>query len=163
MTRSAVLLGGRELVPALAEIVSQIRVLNAQVLDIVAELEHSEHARKVGYSSLPAFLAELLRISPRRASAMVAQAGQVAESVTPTGHTTPAALPAAREALGNGELDTDHLSAIAEVGQEDPGVVRRHGDVLLARIDQDGQRPGAEEEQAEPVNTFRYRRTLTGA
>jgi hypothetical protein len=129
-------------------------------------------------------IADLVRITPRRACRLVAQAGLVAESVTPTGHLAPARLPLVREALTEGTLDADHVDAIAEVMKKVPhsapgdtaeivekhlvetarvapsSVVRSHGVALLARIEADGTPPA--EELVAPKNVFRSQRDETG-
>ncbi len=147
-------------------------------------MESQDVVRDSGYSSLPALLSDLVRITPRRAARLIAQAGLVAESVTPTGHVTPARLPLVRDALVEGVLDADHLEAIAEVVKKVPhsvpgdtaeivekhlvetarvapsSVVRTHGVALLARIDADGTPPA--EELAAPKNIFRSSRDEAG-
>ena len=59
------------------------------------------------------WLVEALRVPPKKAARMIDQATQLAQSLTPTGHTTPAALPIVREAICAGELDGEHVDAIA--------------------------------------------------
>lgn len=171
---------------ALAKTMQQIRMLYADALELVADLEHQRIAQQAGYPSLSAFLVEVLRITPKKASRMVAQAEQVAETLTPTGHLTPAPLPHLRAALREGVVDGEHLDAVAEVVHKlptwasvqdrelvektladqarmsHPLVVRRAGEHLLARLAQDGENPHVEDEQAEPANTFRYRRKRDG-
>src|SRR5689334_16303240 len=109
---------------------------------------------------------DALRVAPQVATRLVAQSELVAETLTPTGHTTPAPLPCVRAALHEGLLDPEHIASIdAAVKQlpdwvslEDrarveatltdtarvhhPRVVRDQADQLLARIDQDGHHPG---------------------
>jgi Domain of unknown function (DUF222)/HNH endonuclease len=176
---------GPELTADLTEIVTRMRRDYAAALDLIAEMETEQIARHAGYSSLAAFLTESQRIAPARASRMVAQALQVAEMLTPTGHTTPAPLPSTRQALHEGVLDGEHVEAVAEAvkqlptwaSTEDrelvettladtartshPRAVREQGQVLLARLDQDGA-PPAEADQAEPVNTLRCQRLRNG-
>jgi len=174
-----------ELAWNLVEIVTQMRKLHSSALTVIAELESADVARVAGYSSLSALVSDLVRITPRRASRLIAQAGLVAEVVTPTGHVTPAVLPLVRDALRDGVLDPDHVDAIAETVKKipawapgetpeivekhlvetarvaHPSVVRAHGETLLARIDPDGDQP-ADEALAEPKNVFRYRRDQAG-
>ena len=164
---------------------TQMRRLHSSALTVIAELEQSDVARAAGYSSLSALVSDLVRITPRRASRLIAQAGLVAEVLTPTGHVTPAPLPLVRDALRDGVLDPDHVDAIADVVKKipawapgdtpeivekhlvetarvaHPAVVRSHGETLLARIDPDGDQP-TDEALAEPRNTFRYRRDQAG-
>ncbi len=174
-----------ELAQNLVEIMTQMRKLHSSALTVISELEQSDVARVAGYSSLGALLSDLVRITPRRASRLIAQAGLVAEVLTPTGHVTPAALPLVRDALQDGALDSDHVDAIAETVKKIPAwapgdtaeivekhlvetarmahssVVRSHGETLLARIDPDGDQP-ADEALAEPKNVFRSRRDQAG-
>jgi hypothetical protein len=174
-----------ELARNLVEIVTQIWMLHSSALSVIAELGQADIARMAGYSSVSALVSDLVRITPRRASRLVARAGLVAEVLTPTGHVMPAVLPLVRDALREGVLDPDHVDAIAETVKKipawapgdtleivekhlvetaraaHPSVVRAHGETLLARIDPDGDQP-ADEALAEPKNVFRYRRDQTG-
>ena len=174
-----------ELAHNLVEIMTQMRKLHGSALAVIAELEQSDVARAAGYSSLSALVSDLVRITPRRASRLIAQADLVAEVLTPTGHVTPPTLPLVRDALRDGVLDPDHMDAIAETVKKipawapgntpeivekhlvetaraaHPSVVRSHGEALLSRIDPDGDQP-ADAALAEPKNTFRSRRDQTG-
>src|SRR5262245_32383346 len=89
--------------------VNQLRMVYAELLDIVSEMHHHNDATTAGYSSLPALMVDATRLSPRTASRMVKQAEQITETLTPTGHLTPAPLPTAREAMREGVLDGEHL------------------------------------------------------
>jgi len=169
----------------LVEIMEQMRTLHSAALTVISELDHTDAARTAGYPSLSALVSDLVRVTPRRASRLITQAGLVAEAVTPTGHLTPARLPLVRDALRDGVLDPDHVDAIAEIVRKipawapadtpeivekhlvdiargtHPSVVRAHGETLLTRIDPDGDQP-TDEMLAEPKNVFRYRRDQTG-
>ncbi len=173
-----------ELAHDLAETLRQMRVLHGNALSLISDMESRDVVEGCGYPSLAAMLADLLRITPRRAHRMIAQAGLVAETVTPTGHVTPAHLPLVREALTEGVLDADHVDAIAESVKKIPAwaaadatevmeqhlvdiarlapssVVRSHGAALLERIDADGCPP--REDLAEPKNVFRSSRDARG-
>jgi hypothetical protein len=72
---------------------TQIRVLHTKALDLVAEMDREQVAPDAGYASLAGFLVEAIRVAPRQAQRMVAHAELITETVTPTGHTTPAPLP----------------------------------------------------------------------
>ncbi|HEU5470593.1 MAG TPA: DUF222 domain-containing protein [Actinophytocola sp.] len=167
---------GPELQAALSGLFRQMRRDYADALDIIRELGRRQVEETAGYPSLAKYLSDLLRITTRKAAALIVQAEQVAESVTPTGYVAPAKLPLAREALHDGMIDADHLEVIAETvraipawaGPEntklveatlietartaDPRVVRKYGRILLARIDQDGEDPHQEDKLAEPTN-----------
>jgi uncharacterized protein DUF222/HNH endonuclease len=170
----------------LADLYTEIRTRQAKSLDIIAELDGDDAATQTGYSSLAAALSDLLRITPRRASRLISHARALAATVTPTGHRTPARLPIAADAVHAGVLDLDHLDVIADAVRKIPAhapaetdaiveqhlvaiarttdtrMLRRHADVLLARIDQDGPAPRDETELATPRNTFQCQRTLDG-
>ncbi len=174
-----------ELSARLVEKMSAYRKLYADILDVVAEMSHMSLANQIGYSTLPAFLSHLLHLNAADAGRMVAQAEQVTETPTPTGHVRPAALPTVRLALQKGELDPRHVDAVsdtvarlpewatadhrelvestlAETARgESPRVVREHGRILLDRIDQDGPEP-RDDEPAETGNLLRYRRMPGG-
>jgi len=174
-----------ELAQNLVEIVTQMRALHSSALAVISELAQADVARKAGYTNLSALVSDLVRITPRRASRLITQAGLLAEVATPTGHVTPASLPLVRDALRDGVLDPDHVDAIAEVVKKipawapgntpeivekhlvetarmaHPSVVRAHGDVLLAHIDPDGDQP-TDDALAKPKNVFRSRRDHAG-
>ncbi|HEU5473545.1 MAG TPA: DUF222 domain-containing protein [Actinophytocola sp.] len=169
-------LRGPELPAALVEIFARMRRDHAAALDIINEMGHRQTEVFAGYPSLAKYLSDLLRITTRKASALIAQAEQVAESVTPVGYVAPAKLPLVRQALHEGVLDPDHVEAIAEAVRAIPDwagaqnhqvvesaltetartadarVVKQYGRILLARIDQDGADPHQEDTLAEPVN-----------
>jgi Domain of unknown function (DUF222)/HNH endonuclease len=149
-------------------------------------LERLQLATRLGYRDTRALLMEALRIAPEVATRMVAHAELVTETLTPTGHTTPAPLPNVRAALHEGLLDPEHITAVAKAVKQipdwvslenrtlvestladtarnhHPRVVRDHADQLLTRLDHDGEHPGEDERQAEPGNSFRAQRDRTG-
>jgi hypothetical protein len=174
-----------ELIAALQAKMTQIRLLHAELLDVVAEMDREGIVAVTGYSRLPYLLAEILRVTPKQARRLVDEAGQVTETLTPTGHTTPAALPNARAALHEGLLDGEHLDAIASTLKEIPDTaplgarelvestlanaaralnahaVREHGKVLLNQLDPDGAAP-RDDVDTVPVNSFSYRIARNG-
>src|SRR6266540_2825249 len=169
----------------LTEKVHQIRVLYADLLGIVSEMDREHDASTAGYSSLAGMIVDATRLAPRIATRMVKNAAQITETLTPTGHTTPAPLPTARAAMREGVLDGEHLEVIAEVVKDlpqtasvadrelveatmttqaralDPLALRRFGKQVLEQIDQDGKQPD-DKDVAEPTNSMRYRRTRGG-
>jgi hypothetical protein len=177
--------GGPALHTELTGIIEQIRGLYSQALDVVGKMDDASIPHLAGYPSLEAFLVGTQRVSRRHARHLVSHAASVRETVTPTGHHQPAALPTVRAALAEGVLDPDHVEEIvkavadvpgwasgqarelvettlvAEARTADPGYVRAVGKELLARIDQDGK-PPRDEELAEPANSFHYHRTSAG-
>src|SRR5512139_2480623 len=72
------------------EIMTRIRREQAELLAVVAELDRANVAARSGYVRLSKFLSDQLRVTPREASKMVSNAAQVTETLTPTGHVTPA-------------------------------------------------------------------------
>jgi hypothetical protein len=164
----------------------RIRKEYADLLDVVAEMGRNDTAKHAGYSRLPALLVELLHVVPARARKMVDQAEQITETLTPTGHTTPAPLPTVREAVRSGLIDGEHIDEIttamktlpewtsvadrelvettlAETAQSaNPLVVREHGQILAQRLHADGTEPTDDEPPARVKNSFTYRRTGDG-
>jgi hypothetical protein len=158
----------------------QIRILYSEMLEDLAELR--DEPDKI----LARELVEALRVNPREAHAMLRSATAITETVTPTGHTTPAPLPMVRELAREGVLSGEHIdeitktmtqlptrisveerdsveTALAETARlHAPVVVRRHGQKLLAHLELDGTDPTDEGEQAEPTNTMTYRRSRDG-
>jgi hypothetical protein len=163
----------------------RIRKEYADLLDIVAEMRRNDTAKHAGYSRLSALLVELLHVVPARARKMVDQAEQITETLTPTGHTTPALLPTVREAVRSGLIDGDHIDEITaamkalpewtSVADRDlvettlagtalsanPLVVREHGQILAQRLHADGHEP-TDDEPAKQRNSFTYRRAGDG-
>src|SRR5690242_7024658 len=91
-----------------------IRVLYSDILDDLTELR--DEPDKV----LARHVVEALRVDPREAHAMLRAASAIAETVTPTGHTTPAPLPLVREAGRAGVVGVAHIDEIAKVMAELP-------------------------------------------
>ena len=176
---------GPELMAKLQETRRQIRLLEAQELGLIAEMDQQNIAPVAGYPSLRVLLVDVLRVAPARATKMVNRATAVAETMTPTGHTTPAALPTVREALHDGLIDGEHLDAVADIMKDvpaetdsatrelvektlgetarsaNPSTVLKHGKTLLQHLDQDGKQPS----DAEPefTNSFTGQRMRDGS
>src|SRR5882672_68748 len=106
---------GAELTADLNQVFTQIRVLQAQALDIVGEMDRRNVANDAGYPGLAAFLMDAIRLSRKAANRMIKQAEQISRTVTPTGHVTPAPLPSMREAMHDGVVDVEHLDVVVEV------------------------------------------------
>src|SRR5688572_27891144 len=111
---------GSELTAALVDKVTHIRELNAEVLDLLATMDAEHVASDAGYPSLAAYVCEATHMSRGAARQLVARAAHLAETITPTGHVTPAALPHSREVMHEGVLDGDHLDAIVETVKQLP-------------------------------------------
>src|SRR2546429_7723993 len=97
------------LIDNLKDITTQIRLLQAQQLDLVAEMDQERVIGVMGYTKLAAVLSEILRVTPQQATKLVNRAQAVAESLTPTGHTTPALPPNMREAPHDGPIHGEHI------------------------------------------------------
>src|SRR5256885_6708215 len=163
-----------------AERFRRIRLEEFAALKLLAELR--DEPDKI----LARELVEAVRIDPHQAHALLRAATAITETVTPTGHTTPAALAMVREVASEGVIGVEHIDEITKVMAElptrisveeresveaalthearlhPPIAVKRQGQKLLARLEQDGTDPGEEKEQAEPANTMTYRRSRTG-
>src|ERR1700704_3682408 len=111
---------GPELLAALDEKLTHIRVLQAQALDIIAEMDRRNVANEAGYPGLAAFLVQTVRVSRKSANRMIKQAGQIAQTLPPTGYVTPAPLPLMREAMHDGVIDIEHLDVVTEVVKQLP-------------------------------------------
>src|SRR5882762_2556288 len=175
---------GPELIATLQDNARQIRLLQAQQLDLIADLERDGIAQLAGYSSTRKPVIEAIRVAPLLATRLVARAALVTETVTPTGHIMPAPLPNIRAALHEGLLDGEHVDAVAatlkalpdtvELGARDlvektlanaarhdnPHSVAAQGAILLQHLHPDGDQP--EDELAEPKNSLSYRRSSNG-
>lgn len=57
----------------------QARLLHAEILDLIAELDHDNIAHRVGYQNTRALLIDTLRVAPQQATRLVAHAELVAE------------------------------------------------------------------------------------
>jgi hypothetical protein len=163
-----------------AEDIRQARLLEFRAISRLSELRDEPD------KTLARGLVEAVRVDPHKAYAMLRAATAIAETVTPTGHTTPAPLPMVREAASEGAVGVEHIAEIAKAMAElptrisveeresvelaltatarlhPPVTVKQHGQKLLAHLEHDGQDPADEGEQAEPANTMTYRRSRSG-
>src|SRR2546423_9766205 len=115
--------GGPRLVADLQDISHQIRLLEAQRLDVVAELDRQGIAALAGYPNTRSLVMAATRVAPTLATRLVSRAQAVAETLTPTGHTTPAALPTVRAALHEGLIDGEHIDAITRTLKQLPDMI----------------------------------------
>src|SRR5256885_14056527 len=97
-----------------AEEFRQIRLCEFRALERLAELRDGPD------KILARELVEAARIDPGKAHAMLRAATAITETVTPTGHTTPAPLPAVREAASEGAVGVEHIDEITKVMAELP-------------------------------------------
>src|SRR5262249_54838795 len=97
-----------------AERYRRIRVEEFAALQELAELR--DEPDKI----LARELVEAARVDPGKAHAMLRAATAITETVTPTGHTTPAPLPTVHAAAGEGAIGVEHIDEIAKVMAELP-------------------------------------------
>ena len=175
-----------ELVDEFAETITHIRRLHAKAVEIASELNRARYANSVGYPSLAPLLVDKTRLSLREARRYVTQADYITETLTPTGHVTPAPLPTAREALVEGVLDGEHIEVIGKVVTKllpeqataldrelvesilteqarelNPKTLLEFGQQIANHLNQDGTEP-EDPKLAEPVNLLRYVRSGDG-
>lgn len=176
---------GPELQDALLQLEAETRIIHAQLLDLINEMRRRNLAKEAGYPSEQKLLTHLLRISPRKAWALVKEAELVAATNAPDGLRAPATLPVVRKAPHEGVLDPEHVEVIAAAVHQVPDwagarireVVKtasgRHrprpprprdapAGQLLARTDQGGENPLQEAQLAEPVNELRFQTNRNG-
>src|SRR5256714_6657972 len=92
-----------------AERYRRIRLEEFGALELLAELR--DEPDKI----LARELVEALRIDPHQAHALLRAATAITQTVTPTGHTTPAALAMVREAASEGVVGVEHIEEITKV------------------------------------------------
>src|SRR5882757_3978564 len=154
-----------ELTQKLTESTTAVRQAYTSLLLVIVEMLSTGIAHEAGYSRLSMLIADTARITPRHAARVIKHAEAIAEVMTPTGHVTPARLPVLRAALLDGVLDIEQVDVILRVMNKIPAwarsdtaeiaekhlvdlareaptsVIAKHGEALLARIDQDGNQP----------------------
>ncbi|MGH3858379.1 DUF222 domain-containing protein [Actinokineospora sp.] len=175
---------GPALTAELVTAVAEARAAMARVLDVVGELDRDDIHRLAGYGSLPKLLTALVRVHPREARRWVERAEQLGETITPTGHHRPAALPATRAAMRDAVVDGEHIDIIAttmgglpawvdESAREgfeaalaeqarttNPAELRVSAQRMLAVLDQDGPEPSDDPPRAR--NFLAWRRHHDG-
>ncbi|HET6346791.1 MAG TPA: DUF222 domain-containing protein, partial [Myxococcota bacterium] len=175
---------GPRLLEEVQATMSQIRLLQAELLDLVAEVDQQGIATLAGYRTTPRLLVDALRVAPAVATRMVARAQAIAETPTLTGHIRPAVLPTVRQALHEGLIDGEHIDAITKTFQhlpadldpdtrdlvestlgetartETPATLLRHGNAFAQRLNPDGNEP---RDTAQPANSLVFRRHVNGS
>jgi hypothetical protein len=175
---------GPALIADLQDKMTEFRLLQAEILDVVADLDRHGIAALGGYRNTRELLIDTVRVAPSQASKMVSRAQAISETLTPTGHVTPAPLPTVRTALHDGLIDGEHIDIITttlkrlpdtvEPGvrelvettlgetarSENPNTVLEHGVQFLRHLDPDGTQP---KDAVEPSNTFVFTRILNGS
>ncbi|WP_434441317.1 DUF222 domain-containing protein [Lentzea sp. E54] len=164
------LLSTDELLSAVVGDVAEIRVLENSVMQKIAELERRGAASELGYRNVAHVLRHAVRWDLRTARQWVARAEVLTREVTPSGAVLEPSLPATAEAVAEGALSGEHISAVAEVMQDlppeaeqpvvefarqhEPAAVRSFGKELAYRLHQRDAEP-REAEQKPPVNRLR--------
>jgi hypothetical protein len=154
---------------------------------LIADVGVRNIAGDYGATSTLGLLVDLLRISPREAKARVARARDMGPRRAPcTGEPLQPILPLVAAAQQAGSISAEHASVIARAIEAipahlaakftglveatlvdqalhlDPGQVAKGGQLLLARIDQDGVEPREEELQRRRDFGIRDNRDGTG-
>src|SRR2546429_4132715 len=111
---------GPRLVTDLQEKMTQARLLQAEILDVVADMDRQGIAGLAGYPNTRSLVLAATRVAPNLATRLVSRAKAVTETLTPTGHVTPAALPTVRAALHEGLIDGEHIDAITKTLKQLP-------------------------------------------
>src|SRR6266513_5831783 len=166
---------GPRLVVDLQEKMTQVRLLQAEILDVVAELDRQGVAGLAGYPNTRSLVMAATRVAPTLATRLVNRAQAVSETLTPTGHTTPAPLPTVRAALHEGLIDGEHIDAIAKTLKQLPDslnadtrelveanlgeTARSENPLTVQRLNPDGQEPT---DSAELANSLKFTRTRRG-
>jgi hypothetical protein len=144
---------------------------------LIAQVGERNIAGDYGATSTLALLVDLLRISPREAKARVARTRDMGpRRVLSTGEVLAPILPLIAAAQRDGSISAEHASVISRAIEAipdrlaaqftslveatlvdqarhlDPARVARAGQLLLARIDQDGVEPREEEPSAAAIS-----------
>lgn len=161
------LLSTGELLSAVVGDVVEIRVLENAMMHKLAELDRRGAASELGYRNLAQVLRHAVRWDLKTAREWVARAELLAREVTPTGSVLEPELPVTAQAMAEGALSGEHISAVAEVMKElppeaelpivefarenEPSAVRTFGKKLAYGLYQQDAEP-RETEPEPPVN-----------
>ncbi|MGH3947694.1 MAG: DUF222 domain-containing protein, partial [Pseudonocardiaceae bacterium] len=172
--------GTAELVAALREREEQVRRLQAEQGQILAEMHSRGVMSTFGYPDVEALQTDVLRISRRDARLRAARARACHDRPGVGGAVVAAPAPATGEAFAAGTLGAEHVDALISIlaqipgqvpageragyehtlvqlaGQACPFVVRKAGRHLLERLSQDGQEPN-DKEQVIPERELLWR------
>jgi hypothetical protein len=170
-----------ELVEAITALETRRRQDDAEMLRLLSVLDCRGIAPELGYSNTAALLMHLLRTTRLDARHRLARAAELFSRTTPTGSVVEAALPQTAEALGRGEISTDHVDVIRktlkgladlepeklvlaeeamldQAGKDDPRALDRFGGLVRDMIDPDGPPP----QEPDPQPTQWVRRHIRG-
>jgi len=171
------LLDDSGLMAALRSTVESARSAHAQVVFVVGEMQRRGIDAHAGYKSLAELVKHAVRMDPREAKKLLAQADALCSSVSPTGASVEPSLPLVAEAAADGVLSAAHLDVLvgamadlpARCEQElldvarlvDPSGVRVVANRIRAYLDQDGKEPD-DPDLVSPKNTLRLRKKRDG-
>ncbi|WP_433803019.1 DUF222 domain-containing protein [Actinomycetospora sp. CA-084318] len=88
------------------------RLAGARLYRSLRALRRSEVLAETGYRRMGRLLEDHLRIDPKTVTSLERQADALSETVTPTGATTPADLPATASVVDDGLVDEHHVEII---------------------------------------------------
>src|SRR5690349_761802 len=161
------LLSTDELLRSIVSRVTRMRADEHELMQEIAELERRGAASELGYKDPAYVLQHAVRWDRHTAKQMVANAGLLNATITPTGSEVAPELPVTAEASAEGALSIAHVAAVAEVmkklpaeleslvvevaREHDPNTVRRRGRDLAYALYQDDPEP-REPEPERPVN-----------
>ncbi|NKE55641.1 DUF222 domain-containing protein [Lentzea sp. PSKA42] len=163
-----------ELLAAVVGDVLEIRVLENAMMHKIAELEHRGAAAELGYKNLPQVLRHAVRWDLKTARQWHERARLLSREITPTGTRLDPELPVTADAVAEGALSGEHITAVAEVMKDlppeaeqpvvefarehEPSAVRSFGKELAYRLHQQDAEP-REPEPKRPTNQLRLRWT----
>ncbi|WP_086667299.1 HNH endonuclease signature motif containing protein [Lentzea kentuckyensis] len=104
-----------ELLRSLVAEVTEIRIRENAVLQMIAELDRRGAAGELGYKNLPQVLRHAVRWELGTAKKWVANAGLLNSEITPTDSELAPGLPVTAEAVAEGALSIEHVAVVAEV------------------------------------------------
>lgn len=103
-----------------AELERSGRRLASAGIRVIADIDSRNVAgEQAGISTLE-FLRRRLRLSPSEAKSRIRAAGELVESVTPSGESIPASLPETAAGVATGELSLDHARVISRAIEKLP-------------------------------------------
>src|SRR2546430_17573101 len=94
-----------QLIDDLKGITTQIRLLQAQQLDLIAEMDQEHVIGVMGYTKLAAVLSEILRVTPQHPTKLINPSQPAPASLPPTRPTPPPPLPTVSNALHHGRIN----------------------------------------------------------
>ncbi|MEV4316542.1 DUF222 domain-containing protein [Actinocrispum sp. NPDC049592] len=166
-------------------IAGEVWRLYARLVEVVSHMDNRGTGTNLGYSNTVALLVHVLRISPREAKHLVAQASDLFPGVTPTGSVTEALLPQTSAAFAAGDISSEAVDVIRktlkdlpdlepekrvlaesvmleQAAEDDPNALARFGARVRTMVDPDGP-PPPDPEPARQTQVFKYRDRRDGS